>query len=181
VTALPADGIVPVRIYGRSPGRDAWSILAVATLSPDRGASTIELRAEPMVNYKLEADRRTAGFSASPQLELLFDPVELLVALSGTPPYRMAVGLPAAQPNFLSLAEIAPAGTSLDLSRLPRATLADADEPPHPIVLQGPDSDGPQDMRKLVLWTALLFGTLILAFAAFRLVRANSVSGANAE
>ena len=45
-----------------------------------------------MTSFRVEADSRTAGFSAVPKLDLLFDPVELLVALSGTPPYRLAVG-----------------------------------------------------------------------------------------
>jgi hypothetical protein len=173
VTGAPADGVVPVRLYGRNPGRDTWSALAAATLSPERGASTIELPAAPMAGYKIEADRRTAGFSAAPRVELLFDPVELLVALSGTPPYRMAVGQPGARPKFLTLTEIAPADASVDLARLPRATVASSDEPPPTIPVQGQAADGTQDMRKLVLWTALLLGTLVVACAAFRLVRSS--------
>ncbi len=181
VTAAPADGIMPVRLYGRNPGRDRWSALAAATLSPERGASTIELPAAPMASYKIEADRRTAGFSAAPRVELLFDPVELLVALSGTPPYRLAVGQPAAPPNFLTLAEIAPADASVDLGRLPRATLASAAAPPPTILVQGQAAAGTQDMRKLVLWAALFLGTLVLAWAAFRLVRANSPGASSRE
>ncbi|WP_294174111.1 DUF3999 family protein [uncultured Sphingomonas sp.] len=173
VTAAPADGIVPVRLYGRSPGRDAWSALGAATLSAERGPSTIELPAVPMASYRIEADRRTAGFSAALRVELLFDSVELLLALSGTPPYRMAVGQPAAQPNYLTLAEVAGAGASLDLATLPRATITSANEPPPAIPVQGQAADGMRDRRKLVMWAALVLGTLVLAWAAFRLARAS--------
>jgi hypothetical protein len=173
VTVAPADGIVPVRLYGRSPGRDAWSALGAATLSGERGPSTIELPAVPMASYRIEADRRTAGFSAAPRVELLFDPVELLAALSGTPPYRMAVGQPAAQPNYLTLAEVAGTGASLDLARLPRATIVSADGSPPAIPVQGQAADGMRDRRKLILWAALVLGTLVLAWAAFRLARAS--------
>ena len=171
VTPSAADGIVPVRLSGRSPGRDSWSLVAVATLSADPAATTIDLPATPFASYKLDADRRTAGFSAAPKVELLFDPVDLLVVLSGTPPYRLSVGQSAAAPNTLTLAEIAPAGTINNLAALPRATLAGADVQTTGVQLQGQLADGSQDRRKPILWTALLLGTLVLAFAAFQLLR----------
>ncbi len=174
VTPLRADGVVPVRLFGRSVGKDRWTLLAAGTLQPDRGKSTLELVGAPMTSYRLEADRRTAGFSAAPRLELLFEPVDLLVALSGTAPYRLAVGQAKAAPNYLSLAEIAPQGDTLDLAKLPMATLAAASEPPPIIALQPGEPDGALNPRKLLLWAALLLGTLVLAVAAFRLMRANA-------
>lgn len=176
----PVDGIVPVRLHGRLYGRDDWSLLAAVTLSADGRPSTIPLPAARFASYRLEADRRTAGFTAAPAVELLFDPVDLLVALRGTPPYRLAIGQPAAPPSYLSLREIAPGDTPLDLAKLPRATLALADmRTPH-VALQGPPADVAGDRRKAVLWLALLFGTLVLAFAAFRLLRGSRPSGAAA-
>lgn len=180
LTPSPGDGIVPVRLHGRRPGRDDWSLVAAATLSADGPASTIALPAVPFAAFKLEADRRTAGFTAAPRVELLFDPVDLLVALRGTPPYRLAIGQPAAPPSYLSLREIAPGGTPLDLAGLPRATLALADEGAPGLTLQGPPADAAGDRRKAVLWLALLLGALVLAFAAFRLLRASRSGDAGA-
>ncbi|WP_205479490.1 DUF3999 family protein [Sphingomonas arenae] len=174
VTPAAADGIVPVRLYGRSPGRDAWTALGSATLSGEGGAGIIALPDVRMASYKLEADGRTAGFSTAPEVELLFDPVELLVAFSGTPPYRIAVGQAAAKPNFLTLAEIDPSGAPLNVGALPRATVDGASDAPPAIPLQGKAAGGMEDMRKPFLWAALLIGTLVLAFAAFRLLRASN-------
>lgn len=180
LTLSPGDGIVPVRLHGRRPGRDDWSLVAAATLSADGPASTIALPAVPFASFKLEADRRTAGFAAAPAVELLFDPVDLLVALRGTPPYRLAIGQPDAPPSYLSLREIAPGGTPLDLAGLPKATLAIADEEAPGPTLQRPPADAAGDRRKAVLWLALLVGALVLAFAAFRLLRASGSGEAGA-
>jgi Protein of unknown function (DUF3999) len=172
INASKTDGVIPVRLFGRSSEDQPWALLSVATLQPESGAATLDLAAPQLMSYRLEADRRTAGFSAPPQAELLFPPVELLVALSGSPPYRLAAGQAGAAPSFLSLEEIAPRTSLVALDELPRATLADTAAPPPTITLQAGASDGALDPRKLSLWAALLLGTLVLAFAAIRLLRA---------
>lgn len=171
VTAAASDGVVPVRLLARSPDRDDWTLIAAATLSPDRGASTIELPDAPLASVKLEADRRTGGFSEAPRVELLFDPVELVVSLSGTPPYRVAVGQAAAPPSFLALSEIAPEMTAAALAELPAAIIVGADRQPPAVDVQSELASGSRDRRKLLLWAALLFSTLLLAGAAYRLLR----------
>jgi hypothetical protein len=121
----------------------------------------------------LEADSRTAGFSSAPKLELLVEPVELLVALSGTPPYRLAVGNADAPSTFLTAIEIAGQIDQRKLDGLPRARLV-ASGPMPVVAVQSGRADGSLEPRKLVLWTALLLGTFVLAFAAIRLLRATT-------
>ena len=175
VTPARGDGVLPVELHGRDRAERPWALLATTTLQPEGGANTFELEGLPMMaSYRVTADKRTAGFSAAPKLELLFDPVELLVALSGTPPYRLAAGQAGAPANYLTLDEIAPEGGTLDLDALPQAKLAAAAETPPVVTLQSGATDGALDPRKLALWAALLLGTLVLAFAAFKLLRANS-------
>ena len=167
------DGVIPIKLYGRDHAEDPWTLLSAATLRPGEDGTVIELSGPPMASYRLEADSRTAGFSAPPKLELLFDPVELLVALSGTPPYRLAAGQAAAPAAFLTLPEIAQQGRLPSLSKLPVANITAPSGPPPVIALQAGAADGALEPRKLVLWAALLLGTLVLAFAAIRLLRGN--------
>lgn len=166
-----SDGVTPVKLFGRDQAEDPWALLSAATLRPREGANVLELGGPAMTSYRLEADRRTAGFSAPPTLELLLDPVELLIAPSGTPPYRLAVGQAAAPASFLTLDEIAPQGKPLELADLPQATVAVTRGPPLVVALRAGATDGALEPCKLVLWAALLLGTLVLAFAAFRLLR----------
>jgi Protein of unknown function (DUF3999) len=166
------EGVIPVKLYGRDHAEDPWTLLSAATLRPGEDGTVVELSSPPMASYRLEADSRTAGFSAAPKLELLFDPVELLVALSGTPPYRLAAGQAAAPAAYLTLPEIAQQGRLPSLSKLPEAKVAAPSGPPPVVALQAGAADGALEPRKLVLWAALLLGTLVLAFAAIRLLRA---------
>lgn len=173
------DGVIPVKLYGRNQTDDPWTLLSATTLRAGSGGNVLDLSGPPMASYRLEADRRTAGFSTAPKLELLLDPVELLVALSGTPPYRLAAGQAAAPASYLTLAEIGPQASPLELAKLPQAKIAEPQEPPV-IALESGSADGALEPRKLVLWAALLLGTLILAFAAIRLLRVAAV-GATAK
>ena len=173
VAASANDGIVPVQLSARAPGRDKWESFARITIAPEQGATTIDLPVMPVTSVKLEADRRTGGFSKAPRVELLFDPVELLVGFSGTPPYRLTVGQAAATPNFLTTNEIAPGTAASEFANLPRAALASDGQSASTVDVQS-DPGKPQDRRKWLLWTALLAGTLVLLWIAFRLVRTGS-------
>ncbi len=171
LTVAASDGVIPVKLFGRDHAQDLWTLLSATTLRPDYGANLLDLSGPTMTSYQIVADRRTGGFSAPPTLELLFDPVELLVALSGTPPYRLAVGQGTAPATYLTLAEIAPQESPLKLAALPQGKLAVPNGPPLVVTLRTGASDGALDPRKLILWAALLLGTMILAFAALRLMR----------
>ena len=171
VTQAESDGVLPVKLFGRGQAEDPWRLLSATTLRAGDGPNLLDLSGPRMTSYRLVADGRTAGFSAPPRLELLFDPVELLVGLNGKPPFRLAAGLAAAPANYLSLAEMAPR-ESPRLADLPQATLAVGNGPRPIVTLQAERPGGALDTRKLLLWSALLVGVLVLAFAALRLARA---------
>jgi hypothetical protein len=171
------DGVIPVKLYGRRYSEEPWTPLSAATLRPGSNGSMLDLASSTMTSYRLEADGRTAGFSSAPKLELLVEPVELLVAFSGMPPYRLAVGNADALPNFLTSTEIVGQIGDGAFASLPQAKFAG----PEPVVtLQAGPADGLLEPRKLVLWAALLLGTFVLGFAAIRLLRATK-SGAQAN
>jgi len=177
VTETGPDGVIPVKLFGRDREEEPWALLAAGTLQSGSRGNLLDLSGQPMTSFRLQADSRTAGFSATPKLELMFDPVDLLVALSGTPPYRLAVGQASAPGAYLALSEIAPQGSPARLAELPQVKFAAPNGPPPMVSLQASAVDGAFAPRKLVLWGALLIGTLVLAFAAAVLLR-GTVKGA---
>ena len=169
LTETGPDGVIPVQLYGRTAPQDPWTLLSAGRLESGTGASVLDTPGPSMTQFKVEADSRTAGFSAAPKVELLFDPVTLLMAASGTPPYQLAVGQAAAPGAYLAISEIAPQSAPAALSALPAAQFAATPNPT--ITLQDGTQDGALDLRKLVLWGALLLATLVLAFTAIKLAR----------
>lgn len=178
LTLANSDGVVLVKLSGRNQAQAPWTPLASTTLRPGENGNLLEVGASPMTSYRVQADRRTAGFSTLPKLELLFDPVELIVALSGTPPYRLAVGNKAAPATYLTLAEIAPQDSLPNLAALPQAKISRSDREAPIVALLPSASDGALEPRKLALWAALLLGTLVLGLAAIRLLRMTAQSAA---
>lgn len=165
------DGVLPVEIYARTNAEQAWTMLAAATLRQDSAGTVIDLMQGPWREYQIVADRRSAGFSAAPKVELLLDRVELVAAFNAAPPYTLAVGAKAAAPRYLDIRELVPEALR-KAGPLPVARVDVSGEKPAPIAV-APEPDSPFDLRKLALWGVLLLGTAILAFAAIRLARGN--------
>lgn len=165
------DGVLPVTLSGRATAEAPWQPLATATLrSDDRARGVVIATGDGgWRHYRLEADKRTPGFSAPPSLELLLAPVELAVRFEGQPPYRLAAGLADAPVTFLTARELAPGGKAEALATLP---LARSDAAAPPVVTVDPAAlDQGQQTRKFVLWAVLALGTLVLGYAALRLLR----------
>jgi len=171
LAAAPADGVVPVRLYGRDAAEQPWTVLGAATLRPGTPAR-IDLRSTQAREYRIEADARSAGFSAAPGITLLLDRVDLIAAFNGQPPYRLTLGEAKAAPAFFKAADLLEPGS--DATRLPLAKLEASAAPV--IALDAGAKDGPLAPRKLVLWAALLLATAVLALGAYRLMKANVVS-----
>lgn len=164
------DGVLPLRLFGRANAEQRWTPLSAGTLRPGEqgvllGGMTADLR-----QYRIEADQRTGGFSAPPTLTLLIEPVTVVADVSGTPPYQLAVGQGEATPAWLEAGALLPAGVA-GPAALPEARVQASGQPPPTIALAEAASDGPLAPRKLALWGALLFGTLLLGFIAWRLVK----------
>ena len=165
-----ADGVVPVRIYGRDTPERGWNLLGVATLRQTRTAR-IELGAAQAKEYRIEADSRSAGFSVAPAITLLLDRVDVIAAFNGQPPYRLTIGDAKAAPKFFQPADLREPGS--DAAKIPVAKLEQAAPP---LIALGPaGNDSPYSPRKLWLWAALLAATAVLGFAAIRLLRTDPV------
>ncbi len=169
VTGTQADGVVPIKLYGRDAKERLWLPLSAATVRADGKAALLELGGSRFAQYRIEADARSAGFSAAPKLELQVEPLSLLAAFNGQPPYRLVAGNAKAEGKLFAPQDLAePKVLAGDLP------LAKVEATPPPIIaLDAGQADGPFTPRKLVLWGALLLGTAVLAFGAIRLLRAN--------
>lgn len=159
------DGVVPIRLLGRSTPELPWVPLAVASLRQSAKWEQLVTGPVPYRAFRLEADARTPGFSAVPLVEARLDPVTLLVALNGTRPFVLAVGHPSAPPIFLSAAELGQKLAPIpDVQIEPGATATQA-------VIKVKTMGHGVEALTLVLWGSLLLGVAALAAVAWRLFK----------
>lgn len=126
VRILPSadDGIVPVRLFGRNGPEERWSPLASGTVKApaDQRGDTFEIGGgDAFRTFRIEADKRTAGFSRPPRLTLLFQPLDLVVAFNRTPPFTLAAGLSNAGNSYLTTQEILADRPRIRVADLPSA------------------------------------------------------------
>lgn len=171
LTETGQDGVVPVKAYGRDDAEEPWVPLAAGIVRQGSAGSAIDLGGASFRHYRIEADKRSAGFSQAPRLELLLDPVEVLATFNGVPPYTLAAGQAGTKSAYFAASDLAPAATLT--GPLPQASVTSATTAPPSVAVQPEGPDGALSPRKLVLWGALLLGTAVLAFAAFRLMRSS--------
>jgi hypothetical protein len=165
-----ADGVLPVRLFGRANAEQPWALLSAATLRPGEAGAVLTGLSPAMRQFRIDADQRTGGWSSPPRLSLHFRPVTLIADFSGRSPFRLAVGQAAAEPAYLDAAALVP-GAAASIADLPVARVDGGGQGIARVTLIAPDGDGPLAPRKLALWVALLIGTAVLGFAAWRLAK----------
>ncbi len=167
-----SDGIVPVQLFGRDDPSEPWGLLANATLKQGEGAVSLELSGATLREYRIAADPRSAGFSKVPLVSLAVDPITVFAAFNGEGPFNLAVGNAHAKPAWFDPTDF---GTPSDLLRAWRLQAEVESAGDAPVIKLAPAApESPLDPRKAALWAALVPGALILAFAAWRLVRAKA-------
>lgn len=183
--------LVPVRVLGRNHREQPWRPLASAVVykmpmaGREQSSAPVELGGVSVRELKIEADPKTPGFSAAPQMALQFEPAQLVFLASGPGPFTLAAGLPAgaaAAPAFLPLPSLVPGYQNGQEATLPRAQAdvaraaitggAAAGGP----VVAAATSDG-FSTRSAVLWGVLLAGVVALAAMAWLLVRQTRQGG----
>jgi hypothetical protein len=178
LTQTAPDGVLPLTLDAHDDQTQEWRMVSLAT-SRQQGTSTmLTLPAHGARAYRIEADKRTSGFSAAPRIELLYEPQELLIAFNRVPPYTLHTGnASATSTSFLDIDQITPNGIPEDI----KTAKIDGAQP-IPTVSVAPGGKGGAHLgRKSVLWLVLLLGTAVLAFALYRLMRAPAVAGNSDE
>ncbi len=186
ITPPGSNVLIPVRVLGRNHREQPWSSLAsavvykMATGGKEQASGPIELGGASVREFKIEADSKTPGFAAAPEVALQFEPVQLVFLASGQGPFTLAAGLPgatAAASAFLPLASLVPGYQPQQENSLPLAQVdvARAD------ITGGPPAGGALvpaaavssgvSLRSAVLWGVLVAGVAALALMAWLLLR----------
>lgn len=165
-----SDGIVPVQLFGRNDRSEPWGLLANATLKQGEGPVSLELSGATLREYRIAADPRSAGFSKVPLVSLAVEPITIFAAFNGEGQFNLAVGNANAKPAWFDPADFGKPSDLLRAWRLQAEVEIAGDAPVIKLAPAAPES--PFDARKIALWAALVLGTVVLAFAAWRLLRA---------
>lgn len=167
VAMTAKDGVVPLRLLGRSSPEQSWAPIALGSLRQGEQGALLELGDGVAREFMIEADARSAGFSKAPDLTLQFEPVAVLAAFNGAPPYRLAVGHAEAAPKFFSTTELGAKSGPLPQARVKGDGRA--------VEINVGAGNGKTEfpLRILALWSALIAGVLVLGLAAYRLFKAN--------
>jgi hypothetical protein len=169
LTQTAPDGVIPLTLSAQEDQTQDWRMVSLATSRQQGRAALLTLPTQNARAYRIEADKRTSGFSAVPKIELLYQPKELLVAFNGVPPYTLRAGNAGASgTSFLDLNQIVPNGVPQDI-KTAKVEVAQV----MPVISIAPGEEGGAKLgRKSVLWLVLLLGTAVLGFALYRLMRA---------
>lgn len=160
--------IVPVRILGRDDREQPWTLLGEGTAARS-GAGTaatgITLGGRAYRMLRIEADPRSAGFTAAPALTFDFVRREIVFLATGKLPYVLAAGRTAASAAYLPLASIMTQATDDKLTTATAMTTAG-----NTAVRLEPvgSTDG---ARQALLWSILIGATALLGAMAWLLWR----------
>jgi len=186
ITPQGSNVLLAVRVLGRNDREQPWSHLASATVyrmstgGKEQTNGPVELGGVSVREVKIEADTKTPGFAAAPDIALQFEPAQLVFLASGQGPFTLAGGLPgasAAASAFLPLASLVPGYQPAQENSLPvaladvaRADIAGGKPAGGPLVAAATASDG-MSTRSWVLWAVLLAGVGALGLMAWVLLR----------
>ena len=178
IDPVGSNTLIPVRVLGRNDRSQPWSSLAdtvVYKLTADgktQSNGPIELQSAVMREIKIEADKKTLGFAAAPEVSVLFEPVQLVFLASGAGPFTLAVGAANLSSAYLPLPSMMPGYQSGQENKLPLAKV-EASAAGSAIVASSAASDG-IPTRSLVLWGVLIAGALALGAMAWALMKQSS-------
>jgi len=175
--------VIPLRVLGRTDPSQAWRQLAQATvLRLGEGADEVRQSQVPLAPQvlrwlRLEALHGRPLDAASVKVSAAFEPLELVFVASGSAPFRLAAGRADTPAGDLPAGQLTPAAAGRPLSDLPLATLGPAQvrEPLRGFWARMLPQEA--QARNLTLWGVLLAGVLVLAGAAWRLLRQLNAPG----
>ena len=179
---IPAgnNALVPVRVLGRNDRSQPWALLASTVIykmtagGKTQRSGPVALSGAAVNEIRIEADKNTPGFSAVPEVSILFDPVQLVFLASGEGPFTLAVGATKVPAAYLPLLSLMPGYQPGQENKLPLAMVQPGST--GPVVITSAVADGSMPTRSLVLWGVLMAGVLGLGAMAWVLTRQGSSS-----
>lgn len=178
IDPVGSNTLVPVRVLGRNDRSQPWATLASTVVyqltagGKTQSSGPVELPGAATREIKIEADKKTPGFAAAPEVSVLFDPVQLVFLANGAGPFTLAVGAANLSSAYLPLPSLMPGYQSGQENKLPLAEVEARGAGPV-VVASGAASDT-VPARSLVLWGVLIAGALALGVMAWSLMRQGS-------
>lgn len=183
ITPQGGNALIPVRVLGRIDRSQPWARLASTVVYRLAGAGKeqvngpIELPVSTVREIRIEADTKTPGFTAAPDIALMFDPVQIVFVASGAGPFTLAAGLENAANAYLPMSSLIPAYQSAQENALPlaqahpaRAEVSAGTVNPGPVIAAPLKNEG-LPTRTLVLWGILAAGVIALGLMAWVLLK----------
>ncbi len=178
IDPVGSNTLVPVRVLGRNDRSQPWAALAstvvykLTTGGKTQSNGPVELMGAATREIKIEADKKTPGFAAAPEVSVLFDPVQLVFLANGAGPFTLAVGAANLSSAYLPLPSLMPGYQSGQENKLPLATLEASGA--GPVIVGSSAASDSIPTRSLVLWGVLIAGALALGAMAWALMKQNS-------
>jgi hypothetical protein len=181
--------LIPVRVLGRNDRSQPWIIIASTVLynmvanGKEQANTAVELGSSSYKEIKIEADKKTAGFAAAPEISVLFEPTQVIFLASGTAPFSLAAGLANAASAYLPVSSLIPGYQSGQENELPLASAASAGNAAAAgavsVATTSPTNAPPT--RSLILWGVLLAGVALLGLMAWALMKQPKKTATSAE
>jgi hypothetical protein len=177
--------LLPVRISGRNDRNQPWApvgstvVYNLISAGKKQSNGALDLGGSTWREYRIEADKKTAGFGTAPSIELEFEPVQIVFVASGSPPFELVIGNTKAENAFLPVASLIPGYQAGAENNLPLAAVGGQTHvvnalsvPSNPVpVVQSKSAPAGVPARNWVLWAVLAGGALILALMAWTLMK----------
>lgn len=175
IDPVGSNTLVPLRVLGRNDRSQPWVTLADTVVykltagGKTQSSGPAELLSKATREIKIEADKKTPGFAAAPEVTVLFDPVQLVFLANGAGPFTLAAGAADAPSAYLPLPSLMPGYQSGQENKLPLATLEASGA--GPVVVASSAASDSIPTRSLVLWGVLIAGALALGAMAWVLLK----------
>ena len=169
--------LIPVRVLGRNASGQAWTYLGSTVLynmmvaGKLQSSGALELPGTSFREMKIEADKKTPGFSGLPEIMLEFGSVQVVFLTSGPGPFTLAVGLANAASAYLPIQSLMPGYQNAQENTLPLARTDEAAAVATGVMVPAQITSDRPSTRSLVLWGVLLAGALVLGLMAWTLLR----------
>jgi hypothetical protein len=177
IKAQGTNVLIPVQLWGRNDRNQAWTPLASSVVynlsanGKEQTSAPIELPSNNFKEIKIEADKKTTGFAAVPQVSALFESAHIVFLASGNAPFTLALGLPSAVAAYLPLVSLMPGYANGQENTLPVARVEASSAAATVAVPQAQSASNALPTRSLVLWGVLLLGVLLLGVMAWALMK----------
>jgi len=176
------NSIIPATLSARGNAAEPWQIVGSTVFyrldQPDGNITSppFAVTGGERRYWLLHVDPRSGATGPAPPFRAGWQANEIVFAARGRPPFTLAYGNYAATAGALPIATVVP---GYDYAKGLPSGVASA-QAGAPMALGGPDQlKKPPDVKRWVLWAALVLGVVVLGWMAWRLSREMATTSAD--